>query len=123
MEKPEMIWIDKLFNCMTEFYGERWTSQFDKFMPEPLLKTIWQSALTGCNYDEIRSALVLLKRAAQDLTASPPHHLEFFCYAKGTRRPSFRVAANDHARGDLRVARETLDEINAKIRYRPALEI
>lgn len=28
MEKPDMETIDKLFNCMAEFYGERWTGNF-----------------------------------------------------------------------------------------------
>jgi hypothetical protein len=114
MEKPEMEWIDKLFNCMSEFYGTRWTKQFDRWMPESLLKTVWQSALQGCNYDEIRGALVLLKQAAKSPASIPPHHLEFYRFAKGTSHP---VIINEPKQTNCNpeIARLALDEIKSKL--------
>lgn len=116
--KPEMEWIDKLFNCMKEFYGERWTKQFDKSQPEDLVKTIWQSALYGCNYEEIRAVLILLKRAAMNPSAKPPHHLEFWTYAKGYSKP-FIMYNIDTKKSNPDVARSFLDEINRKLKFRP----
>ena len=117
MEKPDMEWIDKIFNCLKEFYGERWTKRFDRWTPEDLVKTIWQSALTGLTYDEIRGALVLLKQSAKTPGAQPPHHLEFFRFAKGTSHP---VICSEHSlrRGNPDIARAAMEEINAKLRYK-----
>lgn len=121
MEKPEMETIDKLFNCMTEFYGSRWTAQMDRWMPEHLFKTVWQSALQGLDHDEIRSVLVLLRQAAKNPASMPPNHLEFYNFAKGTARPYIdhrKVSTNG---GNPEVARRALDEINAKLRYKKPL--
>jgi hypothetical protein len=117
MEKPEMETIDKLFNCMTEFYGSRWTSQMDRWMPENLYKTVWQSALQGLDHDEIRGVLVLLKQAARNPASQPPNHLEFYNFAKGTARPYISHTKVSKG-GDPAVARRALDEINAKLRYK-----
>lgn len=114
MDKPNMEWIDRLFNCMSEFYVERWTKQFTKSMPEDLLKTIWQSALTGCTYDEIRGVLVLLRQAAKNNAAIPPHHLEFWSYCKGYSRPVI-VYTSRAFKSDPKVARSFLDEIKSKL--------
>ena len=114
-----MEWIDKLFNCMTEFYGTRWTKQFDRWMPEAIFKTLWQSALQGLTYNEIKGALVLLKQNAKISSALPPHQLEFFRIAKGSTHP---VIQSDESlkRGDPDIARKALDEINSKLRYKDA---
>lgn len=114
MDKPDMETIDKLFNCMREFYGERWTKQFDRWMPEALLKTVWQSALQGCTYDEIRGALVLLKQSAKNPASVPPHHLEFFRFAKGTSHP---VIINQPKTPvcNPEIARRAIDEIKSKL--------
>lgn len=114
MDKPEMEWIDKLFNCMREFYGERWTKQFDRWMPEELLKTLWQSALQGCTYDEIRGALVLLRQAAKNPSALPPHHLEFYRFAKGSSHPVI-INQPKSANCNPEVARRAIDEIKSKL--------
>ena len=121
MEKPPMEWIDNLFTCMGQFYGERWTKQFDRWMPEALIKTQWQSALQGLTYDEIKHTLVLLKRAAQANSATPPHFLEFYRYAKGAATPHIDYEANLR-RGDPEIARRALDEINSKLRGSVALK-
>ena len=115
MDKPNMEWIDRIFNCMELFYGERWAKQFDHLMTVPLAKTLWQSALTGCKYDEIRSTLVLLKRAAQGHNSVAPNYLEFFRYAKGSSKPHINYERIIE-RGDPEIARAAMQEINAKLR-------
>ena len=118
VEKPEIEWIDKIFNCMKEFYGERWSKQFSKSNPEDVIKTMWQSALAGCTYEEIRSVLVLLKHSAKNPTAKPPHHLEFWKYTKGYSHPII-LYSHDLKKSNPEVARTFLDEINRKLRYKP----
>lgn len=118
MEKPPMESVDKLFNCMSEFYGKRWDKMFDGCFPIHLAKALWQSALQGLTHDEIRGVLVLLKQAARSNTALPPNHLEFYNFAKGTARPYIATKTDDCKRGDPEVARRALDEINAKLRYK-----
>ncbi len=121
MEKPPMEWIDKLFICMEQFYGTRWTKQFNKITPEDLFKTIWQTGLQGLTYEQIKRALVYLKRAAESNYSLPPHHLEFFRYAKGTEKPHIDYGANI-GRGDPEIARRAMDEIRGKLRGSPALK-
>lgn len=115
VERPPMEWVEKLFDCMSQFYGKRWEKRFDKFMPKDLAKTLWQSALVGCTYDEIKRALVLLKRSSQDPATEPPLHMEFYRYAKGTGKPAYRSAEDIHPKGDPEVARKALDDIRAKL--------
>jgi len=121
-EKPPMESIDKLFDCMTEFYGKRWSGMFDNFWPEKLAKIQWQSALQGLDYDEIRGVLVLLRQAAKNPTAQPPHYVEFYHFAKGSARPFIGTTQNATERGDPEVARRALAEINAKLRYKKPIE-
>jgi hypothetical protein len=117
MTKTSMEWIDKIFICMDEFYQERWRTQFNKQHPEPLAKMLWQSALYGCEYEEIKSALVLCKYAAKHPSAIPPHQLEFFRYVKGNSKPHIQYQTTKE-RGDSAIAKGYLDEINGKIRYK-----
>jgi hypothetical protein len=122
--KPPMEWVDKLFNCMELFYGKRWLSQFREKTPIRFYKQMWQSALTGLNYDEIRNTLVLLKRIAQNPASLPPNQLDFFFYARGIKKPY--VKARDctiiEARCDPDITRRALDEINATLRFRKPLD-
>lgn len=113
MDKPPMEWIDKLFNCMNEFYGERWTKAFTKKDYESLGKTVWQSALQGLSYEEIRNTLVYLKRHSNGAYSTPPNHLEFFRIAKSASIPLPKRP--DEKRCDPEVARRALDEIRAKL--------
>lgn len=115
-----MEWIDKLFKCMEEFYGARWTQQFSKGSDENLHKTLWQSALYGCTYDEIRGALVYLKRAAESPGALPPIHMEFWRYAKGKSKPwiDYGQSKRSYSNASNEVATRTLEEINRKLRYK-----
>jgi hypothetical protein len=116
MDKPPMEWIDKLFSCMAEFYGDRWTRNFSE-KSEFINKAMWQSALFGCTHDEIRNVLVYLKRQAKNPASIPPHALEFWKYTKSNLDTvvEYRPAPTG---GSTEVARRALDEINAKIRYR-----
>ncbi len=86
MDKPPMEWIDKLFDCLGLFYGERFTSQFQKPKIADLYKTMWQSALYGYTYDEIRDLLVYLKQIAKIRNAKAPNHLEFHASLVGRRK-------------------------------------
>lgn len=122
MDKPSMEWIDNLFTCMNEFYGERWSRQFDKGLPESLSKIQWQAALQGLTYDEIKCTLVLLKRAAINIRSLPPNCLEFFRYAKDTTKIHINYARDIGKRGDPEIARRALDEIAAKLRGSMALK-
>lgn len=116
MEKPPMEWVDKLFNCMSEFYGAKWTDRLGK-APEDLVKTVWQSALQGLTYDEIRGALVLLKQAAKSNGAIPPHQLEFFHIAKGRKQPDiYNNAPTVTEPANPEVARKYLADIRQKLR-------
>lgn len=122
--KPPMEWVDKLFNCMELFYGKRWLDQFRENTPLKFYKQMWQSALTGLTYDEIRNTLVLLKRTAENPASLPPNQLDFFFYARGIKRPY--VKARDctitETRCDPQVTRRALDEINATLRFRKPLD-
>lgn len=85
METPEIPqeWIDKLFNCMESFYGEKWTIGLNEPYKIARYKTIWRSGLRGLTYDEIKQELVRQKHIASEIPmALPPHVLEFYRYAK-----------------------------------------
>ncbi len=82
LDKPPMEWVDKLFDCMSLFYGQKWDKRFETVMTRDMIKTVWQSAITGLSYDEIKRSLVLLRQDAQVLSSVPPSHVEFYCYAK-----------------------------------------
>jgi hypothetical protein len=82
MEAIPPEWIDKLFNCMELFYGNRWTSKFKVPHSLEFDKAIWRSGLTGLTYDQIKNALVIYKRSAKVTHSFPPHVMEFFRMAK-----------------------------------------
>ena len=109
-------WIDKLFNCMQEFYGERWTRYFSKVHPESLYKTIWKNGLVGLTYKQIKSALIKCKYHARDTNDSPPHVMEFFRYAIGGEQPFIDYSPAKQAHGSPEVARKYLDDIRRKTR-------
>lgn len=88
MEKPPMEWIDKLFDCMMLFYGDRWAKRFTLLIPQDLFKKIWQSALEGLSYEEIRCALVFHKRRAVHDRSLAPTHFQFFQDARICGRKS-----------------------------------
>lgn len=119
MDKPPMEWIDKLWDCMHLFYGEKWTNQFNKTIPSHIYKMVWQSALQGLTHEEIRNALVRYKRHAESSASIPPNHLGFHSFAKkGTLPPSRTVKRiNDcEIKRDSEIAKRELDKIKAVLR-------
>jgi hypothetical protein len=116
MEAIPPDWIDKIFNCLAEWYGDRWTRLIKKPHEESYLKTIWLNGLHGLTYDEIKNALRLCRRHAENKTMPPPHVLEFYRYAKGTGEPyiNYHPKANDPT-GDPKVASRYIDEIKQKL--------
>lgn len=111
-----MEWVDKIFNCLHQFYGSKWLDHFDKFYPENLAKTAWQAALQGLTYDEIRYALVLLKQNSQLKESTIPNYLEFYRYAKRLSYPKLHDKV-EPIRGNPELAKRSLDEIRSKLKY------
>lgn len=106
--------IDKLFNCMADFYGTRWTKQFDRWFPEALAKCQWQSALQGLTHDEIRCVLVLLRQEAKNPYISPIGYMEFYSRAK-EKRPTSSAKTVYANRGNSEIARRALEDIAEKL--------
>lgn len=109
-----MEWVDKLFICMEQFYGARWTKGLDKAYTIAFYKTTWKSALYGLTYDEIKNTLKYLKRAAQHPAALPPHPLEFWKYAKGVAVPHIDYSEPEGT-CNPEVAQAALNEIHQKL--------
>jgi hypothetical protein len=76
-------WIDKLFVCMHQFYGDRWDKQFDKKNLDKFYKTMWKNGLHGLNYDQIKEQLKKCKKHSEHPTTIPPIVTEFYRWAKG----------------------------------------
>lgn len=82
MDKIPMDWIDKLFLCMEQFYGEKWYKMLGTIKPE-LWKSMWQSALTGLDYNTIKKTLKYYQWESKKHPGYfPPHHLDFYHKAK-----------------------------------------
>jgi hypothetical protein len=118
MEPIPMEWVDKLFNCMTSFYGERWTRNFSKINSEDIQKVIWKNGLIGLTYEDIKNTLILCKRSALDQHVNPPHVMEFFQYAKGYTRPYI----NDNSKKeqevnmcDPEIQKQSMNEIRKRL--------
>lgn len=116
MEKPPMEWIDKIFNCMFQFYGEKWSKFFSHKDYDSLAKTTWQSALQGLTYEEIRRALVFHKRRTQYHGILPPSHLQFFWDAKNTEsRNIHEFKRKVENKSDPTIARREISSIRSKL--------
>lgn len=122
MEKIPTEWVDRIFNCMTEFYGKRWEKNFTTTYSEDFLKTIWWNGLTGLTYDQIKGALILCKRAAQELYNNPPNVIEFYLYAKGTNRPYIDYQPKKIIKARPEIANENI-EIMRKQVGRPPINL
>src|ERR1700676_3233817 len=111
MQPIPMDWIDKLFNCMTQFYGERWTKPIEKAHMESFYKTIWQNGLSGLTYEQIKAQLVKCKKHAEDNSAMPLTVMEFYQYAKNLTE----LRVNTNAMKDSMVAQHHMAEIKQKL--------
>lgn len=116
MEPISMEWIDKIFKCLDEFYGDRWRVNFKKPSDESFHKTIWKNGLMGLSYAQIKNTLVLCKRHSMSQYAKPPHVMEFFKYAIGDTQPPIIYDKNPNERGNPEVARKFINEIKEKTR-------
>ncbi len=117
---PEQ-WIDKLFNCMDLFYGNRWKQQFEKLHTETFYKTLWKNGLTGLSYNEIKSALILYKRAANDSISFPPNVMEFYRVAKGQSIPFINYKPSIEKPIDLKIQQEHMAKIRKQLSMKARL--
>lgn len=78
-------WIDKIFELMQEFYGERWKNQFKKPVEIEIFKTMWFNGLNGLTYDQIRHGLAVSKKYASSSYSKPPSVVIFYHYCIGLR--------------------------------------
>jgi len=116
-------WVDKLFNCMAEFYGDRWTRYFNKPHVESFYKTMWQNGMCGLTHDQIKNALILCKRSALHPAIKPPHVMEFFKIAKGFVSPHIIYEHKDKKPCDPAVRKAAMDEIRKKLGMVANMEI
>lgn len=123
MEAIPEDWITKIFSYMAEWYGDRWTSAFRKAHTEKFMMTLWKNGLMGLTYHEVKYALKLCKRHAEDLGAQPPHVLEFFKYAKGYAQPNINYHPKASQNADPKVASQYLEEIKQKLGMTARLEV
>jgi hypothetical protein len=89
-----MDWIDKLFVCMAQFYGERWTKPIAQPHMQDFYKTIWQSGLSGLTYEQIKAQLIKCKKHAEDINSRPISVMEFYQHAKNMTNPVVSPHAN-----------------------------
>lgn len=115
MEAIPSEWIDKLFSCMTDFYGDRWTRYFKKPHMETFYKAMWKSGLHGLTYEEIKYALLLCKKASNDLNNFPPYVTEFYRMAKGRAFPYISENKEKAEPYNPEIAHQSLSEIRRKL--------
>ena len=115
MEAIPEVWMDKLFACMAEWYGERWLGGLTRGPKFDLERTIWRSALYGLGYHEIKGALMLCRRHAQQLGAIPPHPVEFYHYAKGVTQPYIDFHPKANIKTNPAIVKQYLSEIRQKL--------
>ena len=81
-----MEWVEKIFNCMELFYGDRWSKLYQEPGKKEFYVMIWHSGLTGLTYEQIKSALILCKKDSSIRGRAPPHAMEFFRMAKESKQ-------------------------------------
>lgn len=76
--------INRLFDCLTILFGERFSKIYANSKFEPLVKAIWLSALVDITDDEINAVLRFLKTQHEKyFIRDIPNHFEFHRLAKG----------------------------------------
>lgn len=116
MEAIPEEWIDKLFICMEEFYGERWAKWLESNYALEMYKTIWKNGLCGLNYEQIKKQLQRCKRYAKDPKTLPPHVMEFFREAKVEYEQEIEVK-HEIKKANEEIARHHLALIKKKLMY------
>lgn len=93
-ELPEN-WIDKLFDLLKQYYGDRWSKQFNSDFQIDLVKTIWKNGLGGLSYDQIRHGLAVSKKYAYS-SIKPPTVVLFYHFCIGLHGSNvLRVTSSD----------------------------
>jgi len=82
MEPIPDDWIDRLFGCMSEFYGGRWNDLYKTTLLQALHKKIWKNGLHGLSYEQIKDTLRYYRRHAAQKHNLPPLVTEFHHFAK-----------------------------------------
>lgn len=77
-------WVDKLFDCLEKFYGERWTKQFSSAFQIDLYKTVWFNGLDGLSYEQLRHGLAVCKKYSAYSYSKPPSVCKFFHFCIAT---------------------------------------
>lgn len=90
LEFPEN-WINKLFDLMLTFYGERWAKKMGNARELDLNKTIWFNGLSDCTYMEVKNGLILCKRTATNRFYDVPSVIKFWHLCKNIPYPVIRV--------------------------------
>lgn len=83
MEPIPDEWIDRLFGCMQEFYGQRWKRTFKDANHEAMHKIIWKNGLHGLSYEAIRKTLYHYRAQSCNKNSLPPIVTDFFRIALG----------------------------------------
>lgn len=115
MQPIPMDWIDKLFNCMKQFYGDRWTKPIEKPHMESFYKTIWQGGLSGLNYEQIKWQLVRCKRHAEDPSAIPLQVVDFYRFAKEKIEPIGGLHTDVNKMRNNEIAKQHMADIKQKL--------
>jgi|ERR1700722_17716977 len=109
-------WITKLFTCLEQFYGERFSKLFPDKLTKQYAHTIWQNGLYGCTETQIRAALKLCKTASTTPGTKPPHVMEFYKYCKGYAVPYIEPLPEKEYRGNPEIAKAAIKNIRARLR-------
>jgi hypothetical protein len=104
MEAIPEDWIDKIFECMALWYGERWIKLYQQSHKEAFYKVIWKNGLQGLSHDQIKHSLIIFKKQAEDTNKFPPHVMEFYRMAKGDNQ-SQQIDKSTILDGYLRLVR------------------
>ena len=108
-------WIDKLFNCLKLFYGERFHLTPCSPTEELVRRSMWKNGLLGLNHDQIKYGLQLCKRAAEEPSALPPHVNEFYLYAIGQKVPYVNHYRKTYQAGSAEVQKAAMAEIKQRL--------
>ncbi len=82
MEQLPENWIEKIFDLLQEFYGERWASIFRNDLDIVLTKKMWFNGLNGLSYKEIKHGLAVAKKYSSNKFCNPPNLIKFYYFSK-----------------------------------------
>lgn len=82
--KCSIQWVDRVFQRLTEIYGEKFTGKFSKPEYMELEKERWRSGLYGLSGQEVKFVLNLCLNSK---IKEPPNVIEFYHYGKQWKQP------------------------------------